>query len=146
MRPENDLADKPHPLAHATLIVSGSGVVPEFWTTFFGVEPTWTVTKGKPFKTPSGRMNPRLGKLGLWAFGSKPHVTSDHLAPHLIFLQSRLSLPRRDARALAEAQGATIALWCYWCNHSGDRVPDIPPFAHEMMEAMGGMIEIDEYR
>lgn len=146
MRPENAPADRPNALANATLIVSGPTVLPAFWTAFFGVKPSRTSTKGERFELPSGRMSPRPAQLGLWAFSSGPGTRSDFLAPHLIFLQSRLSLPRRDARALLEAQGATIALWCYWCNPSGDRVPDIPPFAREMMEAMGGTIEIDEYR
>lgn len=146
MRPENTAADIRNALANATLIISGPTVLPVFWTAFFGVTPSRTSTKGERFKLPSGRMSPRPAQLGLWAFSSGPGTKSDSLAPHLIFLQSRLSLPRRDARAFLEAQGATLALWCYWRNDSGARVPDIPPFAHEMMEAMGGTIELDEYR
>ncbi len=39
-----------------------------------------------------------------------------------------------------------LALWCYWDNENGDRVPDVPADIRAMMDAMGGTVEIDEYR
>ncbi|MBB5458681.1 hypothetical protein HDG33_002324 [Paraburkholderia sp. Cpub6] len=62
------------------------------------------------------------------------------------YLVDRLGLPRANLREVAAAQGAKVALWCYWMNESGDRVPDVPDDIRAMMEAMGGTVEIDEYR
>ncbi len=39
-----------------------------------------------------------------------------------------------------------MSIWCYWMNETGDRMPDVPDDIRAMMEAMGGTIEIDEYR
>jgi hypothetical protein len=39
-----------------------------------------------------------------------------------------------------------MRFFCYWDNESGDRVPDIPDDIRTMMEALGGTVEIDEYR
>jgi hypothetical protein len=146
MHSENDPSEMPHPLAHATLYVTGPTVQPSFWTEYFGVKPSRSSTKGERFILPSGRISPRPAQLGLWGFRSGPHVKSDFLTPHLTFIKSYLSLPRSDARKLLKAQGATIALWCYWDNESGDRIADIPAFMYETMEKMGGTIELDEYR
>ena len=146
MRHNEGPATTPHALAHATFIISGASVRPEFWTSYFGVQPDRVIEKGQPFKLPSGNLSPRPGKLGLWAVESKAAVQSEHLGPHLRYLVDRLGLPRADVRELAEAQGAKLALWCYWMNESGDRVPDVPEDIRAMMEAMGGTVEIDEYR
>lgn len=56
-----------------------------------------------------------------------------------------MALPRGDLRDLAAAQGATVALWCYWFNEPGHGVPDVPDDIRAMMEALGGTIELDEY-
>lgn len=146
MRPDEKPASTTHALAHATFIISGESVSPEFWSTYFGVRPDREIIKGRSFKLPSGEQSPRLGKLGLWAVESKAAVRSSSLGPHLEYLTAHLRLPRADLRELAEAQGAKVALWCYWMNESGDRVPDVPDDIRAMMEAMGGTVEIDEYR
>jgi hypothetical protein len=39
-----------------------------------------------------------------------------------------------------------MRFFCYWSNETGDRVPDVPDDIRALMEAMGGTIEIDEYR
>ncbi|CAG9264966.1 DUF4279 domain-containing protein [Paraburkholderia unamae] len=146
MRPDEKSAPIAHALAHATFIISGEFVSAQFWSAYFGVQPDREITKGQPFKLPSGKLSPRPGTLGLWAVESKSAVHSDSLGPHLKYLVGRLGLPRADLRELAAAQGAKVALWCYWMNESGDRVPDVPDDIRAMMEAMGGTVEIDEYR
>jgi len=146
MRHNEESAATPHALAHATLIISGASVRPEFWTSYFGVQPDRVINRGQPFLLPSGKLSPRPGKLGLWAVESKAAVRSDHLGPHLKYLVDRLGLPRADLRELSGEQGAKVALWCYWMNVTGDRVPDVPEEIRDMMEAMGGTVEIDEYR
>ncbi|MEX3895324.1 hypothetical protein [Paraburkholderia sp. BR10954] len=78
--------------------------------------------------------------------GSKGHVQSDLLAPHLRYLVERLALPRLDLPELLKRTGAQMRFFCYWDNESGDRVPDVPDDIRTMMEAMGGTVEIDEYR
>jgi hypothetical protein len=45
-----------------------------------------------------------------------------------------------------ESARAKVRFFCYWVNESGDRVPDVPADIRAMMEAMGGTVEIDEYR
>jgi hypothetical protein len=135
-----------HALAHATFIISGESVSPEFWSAYFDVQPDREITKGQSLRLPSGKPSTRPGKLGLWAVESKAAVHSNHLGPHLKYLTARLGLPRADLRELAQAQGAKVALWCYWSNETGDRVPDVPDDTRAMMKALGGTIEIDEYR
>jgi hypothetical protein len=39
-----------------------------------------------------------------------------------------------------------MRFFCYWDNEIGSRVPDVPSDIRAMMEAMGGTVEIDEYR
>jgi Domain of unknown function (DUF4279) len=146
MRHNQKPVDIPHALAHATLIISGDSVSPEAWTAYFDVQPDRVITKGRPFQLPSGKFSPCPGKLGLWAVESKAAVRSDLLGPHLQYLKSHLGLPRANLRDLVLAQGAKMALWCYWMNDTGDRVPDIPDDIRAMIEAMGGTVEIDEYR
>ncbi|MBB2979201.1 MULTISPECIES: DUF4279 domain-containing protein [Paraburkholderia] len=146
MRPDEKSTPIAHALAHAAFIISGDSVLPQFWSAYFGVRPDREITKGQPFELPSGKQSPRPGKLGLWAVESKPAVRSDSLGPHLKYLVGRLGLPRADFREVAAAQGAKVALWCYWMNERGDRVPDVPDDIRALLEAMGGTVEIDEYR
>jgi hypothetical protein len=146
MHPDQRPAAVPHARAHATLIISGDSVSPEFWTAYFGMEPDRQISKGQPFLLPSGKLSSRPGKLGLWAVESKAAVRSDQLTPHLQYLRRRLGLPRGELRDLARTQGAKLALWCYWMNDTGDRVPDVPDDIRVMVETMGGTVEIDEYR
>ncbi len=146
MRPDEKPISPTHALAHATFIISGESVSPEFWSAYFGTQPDRAITKGQSFKLPSGKPSPHPGRFGLWAVESKAAVQSDSLSPHLEYLTTRLGLPRADLREFAKAQGAKVALWCYWMNETGDRVPDVPDDIRAVMEAMGGAIEIDEYR
>jgi hypothetical protein len=138
--------DMRHALAHATFIISGDSVNPEFWTSYFGVQPSRVITKGQPFQLPSGKLSSRPGKLGLWALESKAAVSSDCLGPHLQYITNYLGLPRADLRELVRRQGGKMAMWCYWMNETGDRVPDVPDDIRAMIESIGGTIEIDEYR
>ncbi|MGF6972348.1 hypothetical protein QFZ94_000775 [Paraburkholderia sp. JPY465] len=87
-----------------------------------------------------------MGKLELWALESKAVVRSDQLEPHLRYLIERLGLPRADLRAHVERADARMRFFCYWSNEDGDRIPDVPEDIKTMMEALGGTIEIDEYR
>jgi hypothetical protein len=133
-------------LAHATFIISGDAVEPDFWTEYLGVQPDSIITKGKPFLYPSGKLSRRPGKLGFWSVESKEAVWSDQLAPHLRHLIKLLKLPRDGLRDLVCRDGIKMSFWCYWDNETGDRVPDVPDDIRTMMESLGGVIEIDEYR
>ncbi|WP_337925173.1 DUF4279 domain-containing protein [Burkholderia thailandensis] len=77
---------------------------------------------------------------------SKSSVRSDQLEPHLRYLIERLNLTRPGLRELLERKGVKIRFWCYWDNETGDRVPEVPDDIREMMESLGGAVEIDEYR
>ncbi|SAL44549.1 hypothetical protein AWB65_03442 [Caballeronia humi] len=134
------------PLAHATFILAGDDVSPEFWTNYFGVTPDRVMTKGETFLYPSGKRSERVAGRGFWAVKSEVKVRSDQLEPHLRFLMSHLGLPRGDLHDLVRGDGINMSVWCYWFNESGDRIPDIPDDIRELMESMGGTIEIDEYR
>lgn len=133
-------------IAHATFIISGTDVIPDVWTAYFGVRPSRESIKGQRFVLPSEKLSQRPATLGLWGIGSKSIIHSDQLAPHLRYLKSYLALPRGDLRDLAAAQGATVALWCYWFNEPGHGVPDVPDDIRAMMGALGGTIELDEYQ
>jgi Domain of unknown function (DUF4279) len=135
-----------HQLAHATFHVMGDAVIPQFWTDYFGVPASTAITKGESFTTPSGRVSRTPARVGLWAVASKPFVRSNELEPHLRFLIERLNLTRPDLSETLEREGVKVRFWCYWMNETGDRVPDVPDDIRAMMEALGGTIEIDEYR
>jgi hypothetical protein len=133
-------------LAHASFSIYQDVEPPEFWTNYFNVQPDTAIVKGKPFVTPSGRPSRGLGRIGVWGIRSQQHVRSDLLEPHLRYLVDRLGLPRSDLPELLMRTGARMRFFCYWLNESGDRVPDVPDDIRAMMEAMGGTVEIDEYR
>lgn len=133
-------------LAHATFIVSSEGAHPDTWTAFFGIFPSRTITKGKPYLLPSGRLSSRPGKLNLWALESKAAVQSDCLEPHLRYLIERLSLPREGLLERVERAGARMRFFCYWDNEKGNRVPHVLDATRQLIESVGGVIEIDEYR
>lgn len=146
MPPDQTLQLQDHALAHATFILSGEAVEPDSWTEYFGVQPDSTIIRGKPFLYPSGKLSSCLGKLGLWSVQSEGAVHSDQLTPHLRYLVQILKLPRDGLCGLVCRDGVKMSLWCYWDNQSSDRVPDVPDDIRTMMESMGGIIEIDEYR
>ncbi|WP_261544351.1 DUF4279 domain-containing protein [Burkholderia multivorans] len=135
-----------HQLAYASFTISGDDVIPEFWTSYFGVVPDTAVTKGEPFTTPAGKISRVPGRTGVWGVRSKAAVQSDRLEPHLRYLIERLALPRADLRERVERAGARMRFFCYWDNESGDRIPDVPDDVRAMMESLGGTIEVDEYR
>lgn len=135
-----------HQLAHASFSIAGDTLAPDFWTAYFGVTPDTAIVKGQPFTTPSGRQSRTPGRVGLWGIGSKAFVRSDQLEPHLRYLAERLNLSRPGLRELLEREQVKVRFWCYWDNESGDRVPDVPDDIRAMMAAIGGTIEIDEYR
>ncbi|NML30735.1 DUF4279 domain-containing protein [Paraburkholderia sp. G-4-1-8] len=85
-------------------------------------------------------------RIGLWRIGSEAAVRSNSLEPHLRYLVEHLGLPRADLRQILVDNDARMRFFCYWDNESGDRVPDVPNAIRIMMEAMGGTVEIDEYR
>jgi hypothetical protein len=135
-----------HQLAYVSFSVAGDSLNPEFWTTYFGIAPDFAVVKGQRFKTPSGRLSSMPGRTGVWGIDSETAVHSDLLEPHFRFLVRHLNFPRTDLRQLLTDKSAHMRFFCYWVNEAGDRVPDVPDDIRAMMEAMGGTVEIDEYR
>ncbi|MFL9900515.1 DUF4279 domain-containing protein [Paraburkholderia fungorum] len=135
-----------HQLAHASFSIAGDQVIPEFWTSYFGVKPDTAIVKGEPFITPSRRTSRMPERTSVWGVRSKSAVRNDLLAPHLRYLVEYLELPRADLRDLLNKQAARIRFFCYWANYTGDRIPDVPDDIRAMMESLGGIIEIDEYR
>jgi len=133
-------------LAYASFSIGGDEVIPEFWTRYFGVKPNMAIIKGVSFMTLSGRKSYLPGRTSIWGGSSKFAVQSDHLEPHLRYLIEYLRLPRPDLRDLVNKQGGGMRFFCYWANYTGDRVPDVPDDFRAMMESMGGIIDIDEYR
>ncbi|WP_233802788.1 DUF4279 domain-containing protein [Paraburkholderia sp. HP33-1] len=133
-------------LAFASFTISGDKVQPAFWTKYFGVSPDIAITKGDPVRDPTGQNRALTRRTGVWGIDSTQHIQSDFLEPHLRHLVERLALPRADLRELVEQAGAGMRFFCYWDNEKGDRVPDVPDDIRAMMEAMGGTVEIDEYR
>ncbi|MFC4709023.1 MULTISPECIES: DUF4279 domain-containing protein [Paraburkholderia] len=142
--------DSPTPpentLAYATFIISSEDTHPDTWTGFFGIFPSRTITRGQPYQLPSGRLSSRPGKLNLWALESKAAVHSDRLEPHLRYLLERLKLPREGLRERIEKAGAQMRFFCYWDNEMGNRVPYVSDATRQLIESLGGVVEIDEYR
>jgi hypothetical protein len=133
------------PLAFATCSITGDEVAPDFWTKYFSVEPEICVQKGKPFRTPSGRMSTQPGRTGVWGSSTKHALHEDDLSSHLRYLISRLGLPRTDLPKLLQEAGVRMRFLCFWSNYSGDRTPIIEPDLRDIIESSGATIEIDEY-
>ncbi|HDR8968921.1 TPA: DUF4279 domain-containing protein [Burkholderia vietnamiensis] len=133
-------------LAHASFSISGDRVNPEFWTNYFRVAPDTAVIKGDRVNDPTGQGRVITRRTSVWAVRSDGAVHSDHLEPHLRYLIKHLSLPRPDLRELIESAGARVRIRCYWDNESGERVPDVPDDIRALVESIGGVVEIDEYR
>jgi hypothetical protein len=133
-------------LAHASFTIYQDVEPPEFWTEYFGVAPDRQREKGQFRVTSSGQTSKFPARIGVWGVSSREHVQSNTLTPHLRYLVERLALPRSDLPELLRRTGARVRFFCYWDNESGDRVPDVPADIRAMMEAMGGTVEIDEYR
>jgi hypothetical protein len=104
------------------------------------------ITKGDRINDPTGHGRILTRRAGVWGVSSKNAVRSDDLTPHLRYLVKILALPRQDLRELFERSNARMRFFCYWDNETGNRIPDVPDDIRAMMEAMGGTIEIDEYR
>jgi len=133
-------------VASASFTISGDHVLPEWWTRYFGVTPDIAVAKGEPLRDHTGQGRTLVRRTGVWGLSSEKAVRSEHLEPHLRYLIQQLALPRPDLKQYVESIGAKMRFVCFWVNESGDRVPDIPDDIRVMMEALGGIIEIDEYR
>jgi hypothetical protein len=133
-------------LASASFTITGDHVVPEWWTTYFGMLPDIAGAKGDRLRDWTGQGRALVRRTGVWGIDTEKVVHSDSLEPHLRYLIRRLGLPRSDLRTQIEGAGAKVRFFCYWVNESGDRVPDVPADIRAMMEAMGGTVEIDEYR
>ncbi|MFM0738488.1 DUF4279 domain-containing protein [Paraburkholderia xenovorans] len=146
MHPNPPTPTNPNAGAFASLLITGDTVLPEFWTEYFGVAPSMSIVKGRPFILPSGRTSQSLGITGLWRFSSERAVESDQLTPHFQYLVTRLALPRDGLRELVQEAGAQVRLSCFWFNPSGQRAPDVPDDIQQLMESLGGQIDIDEYR
>jgi hypothetical protein len=129
--------------AHATFLVDGDEN-PAFWTVYFGLEPDIFVVKGKPFRTPSGRMSSNLGRAGVWGYRSKQAVQSDTLDPHIEYLVALLRLPRADLPELLREREATTRLLCFWLSDETE-LPVIDRRLEEIVTASGGTIQIDHY-
>ncbi|MDN7519900.1 DUF4279 domain-containing protein [Burkholderia sp. AU45251] len=127
-------------------IISSEDAHSDTWTAFFGIFPSRTVTKGKPYLLPCGRLSSRPGRLNLRALESRAAVQSDRLEPHLRYLIERLSLPREGLLERIERAGARMRFFCYWDNENGDRVPHVSDATRKIIESVGAVIEIDEYR
>jgi hypothetical protein len=132
--------------AYASFLITGDSVTPEFWSEYFQISPDTEIVKGKTFALPSGKSSKALGKTGLWGVSSELTVQSDWLEPHFRYLIARLGLPRDGLPEIVQQNGAKVRFSCFWFNPSGDRVPDVPDDIRAMVEAMGGTIDIDEYR
>jgi hypothetical protein len=133
-------------LAHVSFTISGDQVLPEFWTRYFDVVPDIAITKGDPITDPTGQGRILARRTGVWGIRSKLVVNSSALEPHLRYLVNLLKLPKASLRELLDEKKAEMRFFCYWANYTGDRVPDVPDDIRTMMESMGGIIDIDEYR
>ena len=129
------------------LIMSGTAVEPDFWTEYFGVQPDSTITKGKPYLLSVRQVQQASREAGLLGYREREgRCGATGWNRDLRYLTGILKLPRDDLRDRIGQDGVKMSLWCYWYNETGDRVPGVPDDLREMMESLGGVIEIDEYR
>ena len=133
-------------LAHASFTISGDHVSPNSWTDYFGVTPDLAISKGDPIPDPTGQGRNLTRRTGVWSVSSKGKIVSDELEPHLRYLIERLELPKEGFRNRVGQAEATVRLFCYWYNDTGNRVPHIPDDIRRLCEIDGIEIDIDEHR
>ncbi len=133
------------PLAYASLCVNGDGLLPSFWTRYFGLMLSAWRIKGEHWTTPSGQLSTHPAQTGSWILSSKHAVQSDLLNPHVASLLSRAALPRRDLPDVLADTGTKMRIFCYWDNYAGDRVPVIDAELERIVNDSGGCVEIDIY-
>ncbi|GAB7525582.1 DUF4279 domain-containing protein [Paraburkholderia sp. 2C] len=132
--------------AHASFTISGDQVLPNSWTDYFGVAPDLAISKGDPIPDPTGQGRNLTRRTGVWSVSSKDKIVGDELEPHLRYLIERLELPRDDFRKRVDRENASVRLFCYWYNDTGNRVPHIPDDIRNLCEIEGIEIDIDEHR
>jgi hypothetical protein len=130
-------------LAYAMFLINGDAVKPDFWSNYFRVHPYLSVEKGKPFITPSGRMNNHPGRSGVWGVSSDSAVSDPTLDPHIKYLVTHLALPRLDLPPLLSKIGARMYVSCFWSNIHGYRPHHISDELREIIHLSGGTIEVD---
>src|SRR5215469_11624843 len=121
-------------LAHASFTISGDHVSPNSWTDYFGVTPDLAISKGDPIPDPTGQGRNLTRRTGVWSVSSKGKIVSDELEPHLRYLIERLELPKEGFRNRVGQAEATVRLFCYWYNDTGNRVPHIPDDIRRLCE------------
>src|SRR4051794_27632788 len=131
-------------LCHATFQVVGDDLVPEDWSAYFEVEPTFSVRRGcRMF--PHKAESTVVGTIGVWNLSTRDHAISDDLEPHVRELLSVLPLPRLDFRERLDACILTTYIRVYWRNDTGDRIPSLSDPVSAALAASAIELEIDEY-
>jgi hypothetical protein len=133
-------------LAHASFTISGDQVLPNSWTDYFDVAPDLAISKGDPIPDPTGKARSLTRRTGVWSISSEGKIVSDELEPHLCYLIERLELPKEGFRNRVAQGGASVRLFCYWYNDTGNRMPHIPDDIRRLCEKEGIEIDIDEHR
>jgi hypothetical protein len=144
-RPDADDDDPAYGrLCHATFQVVGEDLIPEDWSDYFDVDPTFSVRNGcRMF--PHNPDSTIMATIGVWNLSTRDHVASDDLDPHVRKLLSVLRLPRPDFQDKLEACGLKAYIRVYWRNDTGDRIPSLSDPVSALLAGERIEVEIDEY-
>lgn len=135
--------DKNSGVAYASFSIRGDQVRPEFWSSYFDIEPDIFVEKGKPFKTPSGRMSRGAGRTSVWGYSSAKKVGTTDLNEHIIYLIDNLGLNRTGLAQMVDNQGGTMRFFCYWDKNILKHNPIIADEVRKQVSQIGAVIDLD---
>jgi hypothetical protein len=134
-----------HQRTRASLRISGPELDPEFWSEYFGVQPTSTAKAGDFVITRNGTKSTVVSKLGRWIFRCDGLNTALSIDEHILALFAALALPRSGFRELLQARNETCDVFVYVENEDGTNPPIYSHDIRVLVEQCGGSIDVDIY-
>lgn len=136
-------------VAFATFSVSGDTLDPAAITHALGLKPSLGYRKGDVYLSGRRRQREYTGRTGVWYFSTDAVLQTPDLDKHLTLLTFLLAAcPEglamlRDMMASGEYE---VSGSCFWAGSPGSREPQVLPAFRDVMDRIGGRIEVDFMR
>jgi Domain of unknown function (DUF4279) len=128
---------------YATLLIYPVRTDPESITERLGIEPSQWQRKGGPMAG-SVRRPRRIAEIDLWSLSTKGRIESRDSRRHIDWLLDQIEDKAATLRSL-QAEGARIAVSCYWLSLSGHGGPTISPGQMRRLGALNIELWFDVY-
>ncbi len=129
-----------------SLSLYGKDLLPNYWTSYFGVNPVTWSTKDSLTYWHDQKPTPNRLKIGRWFYESLTNFGGSTIDEKVFILRQELGFPRPDFRQRIASQGITAKLWVYVDNDGGDNPPDYGQVTIGFLEETGATLELDVYQ